>query len=516
MVFGLLFCPLARVGATEPAKPARHVVVLVWDGMRPDLVSAANTPTLFKLAGEGVVFRNHHSVYPSSTLVNGVALATGAYPEHGSVISNREYRPEINDRKPFDADNEEVIEKGDNVSGGHYVGRPTVAELLRKSGRHTAIATSKGVGLLHDRHVDGNGVDLFSGNSLPATSVASIVARLGVFPLSKILDSKADNWTTTALLKTLWKDGVPDFSLLWLAEPDGSEHKHAPGSPSAVAALRGSDNNLARVLAALDRADLRNGTDVLIVSDHGFSTIARSIDLRKILPAAGFDVATEFQSNPKPGQIMMVGNGGSVSFYLVHGGPEMRRSDDESVRRLVEFLQQTDFAGVIFSRLRLEGTFELGQGKIDSAYAPDVMMSFRWNDAPNEFGIRGMIDADWVRKAGQGTHATLSRFDMHNTFIAAGPDFRRGATDDLPTGNIDVAPTILQILGVPAPAEIDGRVLFEAMSGHTSEEPKVETTTLEAGREFPKGKWHQTLRISRVGSTTYLDEGNGGFAVPNH
>jgi arylsulfatase A-like enzyme len=76
-----------------------------------------------------------------------------------------------------------------------------------------------------------------------------------------------------------------------------------------------------------------------------------------------------------------------------------------------------------------------------------------------------MIDADWQRAAGKGTHATLSRFDMHNVLIAAGPDFRRGETDDLPTGNIDLAPTILQILGSKAPAKMDGRVLSEAMIG---------------------------------------------------
>ncbi len=90
-------------------------------------------------------------------------------------------------------------------------------------------------------------------------------------------------------------------------------------------------------------------------------------------------------------------------------------------------------------------------------------MAFRWNDSKNQFGIPGMIDADWQRAAGKGTHATLSRFDMHNMLIAAGPDFRHGETDDLPTGNIDLAPTILQILGSKAPTKMDGRVLSEAM-----------------------------------------------------
>ena len=75
-----------------------------------------------------------------------------------------------------------------------------------------------------------------------------------------------------------------------------------------------------------------------------------------------------------------------------------------------------------------------------------------------------MIDADWQRAAGKGTHATLSRFDMHNTLIAAGPDFKRGETNDLASGNVDLAPTILQILGIKPPQKMDGRILSEAMT----------------------------------------------------
>jgi arylsulfatase A-like enzyme len=143
-------------------------------------------------------------------------------------------------------------------------------------------------------------------------------------------------------------------------------------------------------------------------------------------------------------------------------------------------------------------------------------MAFRWNDSKNQFGTPGMIDADWQRAAGEGTHATLSRFDMHNTLVAEGPDFRRGQTDDLPTGNIDLAPTILRILGINAHQEMDGRILSEAMVNvnHVPPGGKTETKTIEAKKDFAAGTWRQSLQISRVGSTIYLDEGNGAF-VPN-
>jgi predicted AlkP superfamily pyrophosphatase or phosphodiesterase len=584
--------------AVEPVKPERHVVVVVWDGMRPDFVSEQNTPALWKLSHEGVTFRNHHAVYPSATIVNGTALVTGDYPSKNGIIANHVYRPDINPDHAIDVETPAVVKKGDELSGGKYISVPTIAELVQRAGGRTIIATAKTVGLLLDRHPDvanrlnsvnrvasplaegermevrgsttpatenaktltlpsplrrerrtnsesetkidsqgaKNSVTLFAGKSLPLEILTSITETLGPFPPSHL---QQDLWTTKALIDFLWKDGVPAFSILWLGEPDLTQHESAPGAPAALAAIKSADENLAAVLAALDQRNARGTTDVFVVSDHGFSTIRRSIDLRKILNDAGFAAKTEFESEPKPGEIMLAGNGGSVLFYVVG-------HDEKLIHRLVEFLQQSDFVGVIFTKEPMEGTFMLEQAKIhppsrgygaaSSDHAPDVMMSFRWNDSKNQFGIPGTIDADWQRAAGKGTHATLSRFDMHNTLIAAGPDFRRGETDDLPTGNIDLAPTILQILGSKALAKMDGRVLSEAMIGSDAGaasrkgglqlarrrlaeggsaepvlSPKPETKTIEAKKDFPSGTWRQSLQISRVGPIIYLDEGNGVF-----
>ena len=42
-------------------------------------------------------------------------------------------------------------------------------------------------------------------------------------------------------------------------------------------------------------------------------------------------------------------------------------------------------------------------------------------------------------------HGSFSPLDVHNTLIAFGPDFREGLKDPLPSGNVDVAPTIAGI-----------------------------------------------------------------------
>ena len=498
--------------AAKAPKAERHVVVVVWDGMRPDFVNQENTPALWKLANEGVVFRNHHAVYPSATNVNGTALVTGVYPDHSGIIANHDYRPEIDSKHSIDVEIPKVVEKGDELSGGKYILIPTIAEIVQSAGGRSAIAAAKTVGLLLDRHVDpGRGrncVTLFAGESRPRDALIRITDVLGPFPPFGQF-AQGDKWTTKALTDFLWKDGVPALSLLWLGEPDLTQHGSAPGAQPALAAIKSSDENLAAVLSALDRQGARGTTDVFVVSDHGFSTIERSVDLRKTLNDAGFTATTELSDEPKAGDIMLVGNGGSVLFYVV-------QHDAAVTHRLVEFLQQSDFAGVIFTKEPMQGTFNLDQAKIDSQHAPDVVMAFRWNDSKNQFGIPGMIDADWQRGAGKGTHATLSRFDMHNTLVAAGPDFRRGQVDDLPTGNVDLAPTILRILGITPPRSAsggDGRILSEAMVklDPATAGLKPETKTIEATKDFPRGTWRQSLQILRVESTTYLDEGNGRF-----
>ena len=70
------------------AAAERHVVVVVWDAMRPDYVTEKNAPNLCALARGGVTFANHHSVYLSATEVNGTAISTGAYPARSGIISN--------------------------------------------------------------------------------------------------------------------------------------------------------------------------------------------------------------------------------------------------------------------------------------------------------------------------------------------------------------------------------------------------------------------------------------------
>ncbi|MEY2496208.1 MAG: hypothetical protein QOJ45_2700 [Verrucomicrobiota bacterium] len=509
-LFLIGFLPAAVLCETKPANNDRHVVVIVWDGMRPDFVTEKNTPALWKLAQEGVTFRHHHSVYPTATNVNGAAIATGVFPNRNSLLANREFRPQIEARKPFENAEPATIKKGDEITGGKYLAFPTIAEIVRTSGRRTAIAGSKAVTLLHDRHADWMTALSKKGFTIFAAAPVSPSLREQMQPaLASLLaapgeaGAQRNEFATRALTETLWRDDIPAFSLLWLSEPDLTQHEDSPGAETSIAAIRSSDRNLALVLDALAKKKARETTDVLVVSDHGFSTIERSIDFVAVLRAAGFDAVKTFEETPKAGQIIVVGNGGTILFYVIE-------HDREMTARLVEWLQHSDFAGVVFAREKFEGTFPLETVHANTTDAPDVMVAMRWNPKANRFGTPGQLITDSARGPGEGTHASLSEFDVHNTLIAAGPGFRGGLMSDVPSGNVDIAPTVLHLLGVTPPTKFDGRVLAEAMNGRFTK-PEVLSKTVEASRKFSPGEWRQHLRVSLVGETLYIDEGNGAY-----
>ena len=139
VIIAIFLGVLLRAAAVAGGK-AEHIVVVVWDGMRPDFITGQYTPTLHKLAREGVFFNDHHPVYPSATEVNGASLSTGAYPAHSGIVANKEYRPRIDLRKPVGTESSDTVRAGDRLTRGRYLNLPTVAEILQSAGYTTAIA----------------------------------------------------------------------------------------------------------------------------------------------------------------------------------------------------------------------------------------------------------------------------------------------------------------------------------------------------------------------------------------
>jgi arylsulfatase A-like enzyme len=296
-----------------------------------------------------------------------------------------------------------------------------------------------------------------------------------------------------------------------LSEPDASQHHSGPGSPDALAAIRSCDARLATVLAELDRRGIRAETDIVVVSDHGFSTIGEDGDNAAALRAAGLNARAAWDKAPQTDDVVCVGNGGSVLFYVTGGSPVV-------VQKVVDTLQQNPHSGVIFTRAGLPGTLPLGEVMLDSSNAPDVMVASAWKMSAPVDGhphVEVVNDGYANYHAGGGMHVTLSPTDLHNTAVAAGPDFRRGFTSPLPSGNVDIVPTLAYLIGITPPTSFDGRVLSEALIKGGPPLQGVVPGRREAKAELKGGTWNQYLKFTEVNGVRYLEEGNGTW-TPAH
>ena len=242
----------------------------------------------------------------------------------------------------------------------------------------------------------------------------------------------------------------------------------------------------------------RNGTleetDVMVVSDHGYATIERVVDVEAELRAAGFP------RGGQPGGVLAAPNGGASLFYA-------HEADPATVMRLATWLARQPWCGAMLTSARVgpvPGTLPASVGNLDGPRSPDLTMSFAWSSAPNDAGFPGR-SASWGGSVGAGTHGGMSRHELRNTLIARGPGFLRSTVVDTPTGNIDVAPTILHLLGLPGGGKMDGRVLHEALAGGDDSadvERRSETHAAELG------DYRQEVTVTTVAGSAYLDEGN--------
>jgi len=182
----------------------------------------------------------------------------------------------------------------------------------------------------------------------------------------------------------------------------------------------------------------------------------------------------------------------------------VRDSDPGLIAAMVAFLQRQEWCGPVFTRA---GVGALGQARVGIAHrrAGDIVLALRSDDAANEHGVSGSCRHDSDYPVGGGLHGGLHRKELHNWMAAEGDAFRRGHVSALPAGIIDVMPTVLDLLGLPVPASVQGRVLREALAAHADQPLPVATRETVSADGAAGHRAH--LSLGRVGATTYLERG---------
>jgi arylsulfatase A-like enzyme len=489
----------------------RFIIVFVVDGLRPDAITAEDTPTLSRLRTEGVDFTNGHAVFPTVTRVNAAAIATGAHPGTNGILGNQIYVPAADPRRALDTGEYRNLLRVDEATGGGLVRTRTLAERLEKRGLRLAGVSSGSTGstfLLNPRAPAGVGVlvngyfDSGETVAYPADASATILGRFGRAP-AKAGAARFDAavaWTQRVLREYVLPELRPDVVINWLTEPDHSQHAVGVGSPAAREALRHDDREIARVLTTLDELGLTASTDLFVVSDHGFSTNTAGVDVARDLIDAGL------KASPDSGDVVLASSGQAVALHV-------EGHDADRIARIASFVQSRDWGGVLFTAARSPGDppgVANGTFSLDLIHAAndergcDLLITFPWSSAPNAFGVPG-TDLACVSGGARlypSDHGSMSPWNIRNTCLAWGVDFKNRATVRAPAGNVDVAPTILHLLGIEEDG-LDGRVLAEALEGGPDpEQIAVDTRvhTVEAG------PYRAAIQVSTVDGRRYVDK----------
>lgn len=441
-LIGLLAAaPAARCGAARKSSFGRIVLLIVWDGLRPDAVTQRDTPNLYALAREGVRFDHHHSVFPTITMVDAAALATGGAPGAAGILGDWMYFAPVLDLRtaasipqiggllgaPIDLENSKYLAAldGPGALDGHLLGMEGIASELRHAGGYSGIFGKRGPTFLFDDQAAGGlsggtqGNYMFVADDLAAPPLAANLLA-GAPPIKHgdfASGGARDAWFARMVVdhglpaaKAASAGGHPALIVFWQRNPDLAQHLAGLGTAPALDALRNCDQNLGRIRGALATLGIADRTDLIVVSDHGFATIRAQVSLGDLLVAAGIKQSADSTD------IVIARNGGYDLVYLSRDRYATRDARREALTRVVNFAEAKEWSGPIFSQRLARGVNPAGRedhsgwipgtfseetiGIGDSPRSPDLIISFRELSGATNLGLTGPQNPAFVIGSG--------------------------------------------------------------------------------------------------------------------
>jgi predicted AlkP superfamily pyrophosphatase or phosphodiesterase len=198
------------------------VVIISIDGLRPDALELADTPTLDALRRAGAYSPHAQAVLPSVTLVNHASMLGGMSPDkHG--ISWNENDP-----------------RRGKITG------PTLFSVAHEAGFSTAMVAGK---------------PKFEHLVLPGSVDQYIYAGF------------TDSQVVADALPVI-EQGLPDLLFIHLPDVDSAGHLTGWLMPAQIATIGTTDSQIGALVAALKEGGYLDTTLLIITSDHGGSDFA--------------------------------------------------------------------------------------------------------------------------------------------------------------------------------------------------------------------------------------------------
>lgn len=432
------------VAQTPQEAKSDHVVVIVVDGLRPDLLRKAETPNIDSLMSEGVRFTDAETVNLPATQVMNASLVTGAYPETTGVIAEHYVDEETWELKT-------LMDKPTRLEA------TTIFEVLSEEGMTSAVALGK-----FKLRTGARGATTVLRADVTENMDAAHYSQefAGSAERAQGLRDNEDELWVNAGIKAL-EENQPNFTLIWIPNTDRTQHVWGPASDYAIGSIEHADALIGDVISKLKDLGIYEDTTIFLTADHGFT----QTDPDKLLSPGWTDQANTLTALQDAGiSHLSVNVGGKAVWVWLENKAKAQEA--------VSVLNEKDHVREIYASVEYE--YVTG---IDGSLAPLNVDHERAGDLLVE--LAGGWQYNWPN---MGQHGSIYSTCKDVPLVVAGPGIQEGAVET-DASIVDVAPTALYQLGVnPASLEGEGKVLEEAYVT-----PVVEGPQGPVGPEGPQG-----------------------------
>lgn len=426
----------------EPIPAAQRMVVMISiDGFPAWLWHDPTMPipNLRKLAASGAEADSMVVSNPSITWINHTTLVTGVEPRRHGVLFNGLLHRGENSQPPS------IEQWADKAAMVHV---PTLYDVAFKAGLKTAQVDW--VAILNSGTINHEFLELPNVNGpLEREMVAdgaATVEDIRLFSKGANIAWRDRVWTNAAI--HIVEKHRPNLLLFHLLTTDSANHAYGPGTIASYAAYGYIDGLIGELMRAVQKAGMAEKTTYMVVTDHGFKKVKRTIDVNVALRKAGL---IRYQGEKVASCEAYAMPQGGLAFVYV--SDPARKA--ELLPKLKEICGGVEGVGQV-----LEGDKDahaLGMPTpAENPAAGDLILyakdGYAFLKSPN--GPASVVDT----KSYLGTHGyPASDPELEGIFLAGGYAIKAGAKPGK-ISNLDVAPTAARLLGVTIP-EAQGKPL---------------------------------------------------------
>lgn len=417
----------------------KKTLVISIDALISDDIPLLETlPNLGPIVKGAAQVRDIECIYPTLTYPCHVSIMTGCYPDKHGIVHNE--RLQVNVPKPqWNWWYKDIRVK-------------TMLDYAKAAGLSTATVTwpvmagsaaDYNIAEIWAPTINDDPTDICTQANSPA--VAEIFER-NKGRLKWMLTPEFDNYAEhcgAEIIETF----QPDLMFIHFSYVDHQRHQNGVKGEKVNEALKFVDDKIGTLIAALNRQNLLDKTNIVILGDHGQVNVSHLFNLNKLFYDRGL---IDVDEQGKITGWRMYAQSCAFSAHI-HLGPAMDRNEAAAI---LKEIQQT-YPQEIEKVWTAEEALTQWHMKGDFEFVVEAVTSVSFGKNLTGDLIESVDNSDY--KFSVATHGHLPTKGDQPPFILSGPDIKMGVQIQ-GAKLVDEAPTIMKIYGIVM-ENIDGHPL---------------------------------------------------------